>query len=150
MMKPTPVIAALALAITFSAFAFAAPFSAPTTQVMFQGTGTGTFNAKATPFAFSIRCYGTNCVGALSLGEVSDVAYVTGTVTQVQPETYMMSVSSTSPTGRAFPAASPANMSCSLVNTPPIAKGDGNTVTVTCSTPAGSGSSTDATVEVMP
>ena len=145
MMKPTPVIAALVVAVACSTFAFAAP----TNQVMFEGNGTGTFNSRTVPFSFSIHCYGTNCVGAVSMGN-NNSTYVSGTVTQVQQETYMMSVSSGPPSGIRASLAGPANMSCSLVNTPPIVKGGGNTVTITCSSPAGSGTSTDALVEALP
>jgi hypothetical protein len=115
----------------------------PANQVVFEGTGSGTFNSQAMQFGFSVRCYGANCVGALVLGGPSTVSYVTGTVTQLQQDSYMVSLS-TMPT-----ASGTTHVSCSLANAPPITQGQTNTVTMTCSSPAGSGSSTDAMVEVL-
>jgi|SRR5208282_1923799 hypothetical protein len=140
-MKPTPTIAAFVLLLVCaftSVLAFAKTPAAPTNQVWFEGVGSGTFNSKAMQFGFSVRCYGTSCVGTLDLGGTSAESYVTtGTVTQLQQDSYMMSLSAT------------PSISCSLANTPPITQGETNAVTMTCSSPAGSGTSTDATVEVL-
>jgi hypothetical protein len=153
-MKPTPRIAALIwlLAFAFASIpAFAKPTSAPpANQMVFEGVGTGTFNARTMQFGFSVRCYGANCVGALVLGGPSAVTYVTGTVTQLQQDTYMLSVSA-APTanGTLPPTGVIPPISCSLANTPPLTQGETNTVTMTCSSPAGSGISTNAMVEVV-
>jgi hypothetical protein len=153
-MKPTPRIAALICLFAFafaSIAAFANPTSAPpANQMVFEGVGTGTFNAKTMQFGFSVRCYGANCVGALVLGGPSAVTYVTGTVTQLQQDSYMLSLSAT-PTanGTLPPTQLPPSISCSLANTPPITQGETNAVTMTCSSPAGSGISNDAVVEVL-
>jgi hypothetical protein len=94
-------------------------------------------------FGFSVRCYGANCVGALVLGGQNAAYYVTGTVSQVQQDTYMISVST--------PQITPntPHVSCSLVNSPPMAQGETNTATMTCSSPAGTGVSHQALVEVV-
>jgi hypothetical protein len=152
-MKSSPVIAfAFLLVCTFAVSAFAIPNIAPLNQVVFEGNGSGTFNTEAMPFGFSVRCYGSNCVGAIIMGEASTVSYVTGTIAVVAQDTYMMSLS-TSPatgatTGPTVHLNSPVTVSCSLVNSPPLTQGEGNKVTMTCSTPAGSGTSADAMVEV--
>ena len=150
-MKPTPVIAMFLLLMicTFPILLSARATPSPSGQILFEGIGSGTFNSQAMPFGFSIRCYGTNCVGAIGLGSSNTVSYVTGTVVQVQQDTYMLSVSSAqTPTGT-LPPSTPPSVACSLVNTPPITSGGANTVTMTCSSPAGSGTSTDAIVDVV-
>ncbi len=138
-MKPTPIVAAFVLLLVCaftSILAFAKTPAALTNQVWFEGVGSGTFNSKAMQFGFSVRCYGASCVGTLDLGGTSAGYVTTGTVTQLQQDTYMMSLSAT------------PSISCSLANTPPITQGETNAVTMTCSSPAGSGISTDATIEV--
>jgi hypothetical protein len=136
-------------------------------QIVFEGVGTGTFNSRTMQFDFSVRCYGDNCVGALAFATPgkSAVNYVTGTVTQFQPNTYvqpayMMSLSSPpSPTTAPPPLSAPpypptappssaGTVSCSLVNTPPVTDGETNNVTMTCSAPAGTGISKTAMVLV--
>ncbi len=151
MMKPTPVIAVFILLLLCAVpiVLVAKPVSAPAGQVVFEGTGTGVFNSQSMPFGFSVRCYSANCVGALVLGGPTSVSYVTGTVTLVQQDTYMMSVSTVQTATGALPPTNGANISCSLANAPPITQGETNTVTMTCSSPAGSGTSTDATVAVV-
>jgi len=153
MMKPTPRIAVFVLLLVcafMSILAFAKTSPVPTNQVVFEGVGSGTFNSQAMQFGFSVRCYGTSCVGALVLGGPSAVSYVTGTVTQLQQDGYMMSLSATpTPNGTLPPTNATPSISCSLANTPPITQGETNTVTMTCSSPVGSGTSTDATVEVL-
>jgi hypothetical protein len=150
-MKPTPVIAlvVLSLVTVFSISAYAAPIVVPLNGVMFEGSGTGAFNSQAMPFGFSVRCYGNNCAGAIILGDANAVAYVTGTVTVVEQDTFMMSLSTSAVASPSVHLGSPATMSCSLVNSPPIAQGEANKVTMTCSTPAGNGTSSNAMVEVF-
>lgn len=153
MMKPTPIIAMtfvllLVCALT-NILVFAKTPSVPASQVVFEGVGSGTFNSQAMQFGFSVRCYGASCVGALAFGGPNALSYVTGTMSQLQQDAYMMSVSTTqSPTGTLPPTISPS-ISCSLANTPPVTQGETNTVTMTCSSPVGSGTSTDAMVEVL-
>jgi hypothetical protein len=153
MMKPTPVIATFVLLLVCaftSILAFAKTPTVPASQVVFEGVGSGTFNSQAMQFGFSVRCYGASCVGALVLGGPTALTYVTGTVTQLQPDTYMMSLSTIqSPTGTLPPTNSTPSISCSLANAPPVTQGETNTVTMICSSPVGSGTSTDAAVEVL-
>jgi hypothetical protein len=153
MMKPTPITAAFLLLLVCaftSVLAFAKTPPAPANQVVFEGAGSGTFNSQVMPFGFSVRCYGTSCVGALVMGSPSAVSYVTGTVTQLQQDTYMMSLSSTPIANGTLPPTNGApTISCSLANTPPITQGETNTVNMTCSSPVGNGISTDAVVEVL-
>ena len=150
-MKPTPIVVLLAVSLVsaLSICASAAPSIAPLNGVVFEGNGTGTFNSQAMPFGFSVRCYGNNCVGAVLLGDANTAAYVTGTVTVVEQDTYMMSVSTSPAAGGSVHFGSPVTLSCSLMNSPPIAEGESNKVTMTCSTPAGSGISSNAMVEVF-
>ncbi len=131
-------------------------------QIMFEGVGSGTFNSRQMQFDFSVRCYGDNCVGALAFAKPgkSAVNYVSGTVIQLQPNMYMMSLSvppspttappslSAPPSPPTAPPSSAGTVSCSLVNTPPVTDGETNTVTMSCSAPAGSGSSQNAMVLV--
>ncbi len=150
-MKSIPLVAMLLLSLVCALpiLVFAKATSSPG-QILFEGTGSGTFNSQEMPFGFSVRCYGANCVGAVALGSSSSVSYVTGTVVQVQQDTYMLSVSSSKvPSGTLPPSTSP-NVACSLVNAAPITSGGTNTVTMTCSSPAGSGAATDAIVDVIP
>ncbi len=145
-MKFRPVSVAVVLLFVLAApanIAFAGPTSAPTSQLVFEGSGSGTFNAQVMQFGFSARCYGANCVGALVLGGQNAAYPVTGTVSQVQQDTYMMAMSTSQITSNA------PHISCSLVNSPPLTQGDTNTVTMTCSSPAGSGVSHQALVEVV-
>jgi hypothetical protein len=141
-------IAAVALlaacAVSTSVLAYGQQSSPPSNQIMFEGVGSGTFNSHQTNFDFSVRCYGSSCVGAFVFPKPgkSVVNYVSGTVTQLQPGMYMMSLSTPSPTS----APPSQTVSCSLVNAPPVTQGETNTVTMSCSTPAGSGSSQNAVV----
>jgi len=159
-MKPRLIIATVALlaacALSTGILAYAQQPSVSTNQIMFEGAGSGTFNSRQMPFNFSVRCYGANCVGALVFANPgkSLVNYVSGTVIQLQPNMYMMSLSTPpsptaappSPTPMAAPPTPVNTVSCSLVNAPPVTEGDTNTVTMTCSSPAGSGTSQSATV----
>jgi hypothetical protein len=152
-MKPTPVVVLTFVLLFVCAFtsilAFAKTPSVPASQVVFEGIGSGTFNSQAMQFGFSVRCYGASCVGGLAFGGSGAVSYVTGTMTQLQQDTYMISLSTTQPpTGTLPPTISPT-ISCSLANSPPVTQGETNTVTMTCSSPVGSGTSTDAMVEVV-
>lgn len=170
-MKFKAVIAGIALsfvcAISASILAFGKP-SPSVNLVAFEGVGSGTFNSQQTQFIFSVRCYGVNCAGAIEFGSPSTAAavnYVTGTVTEVQQDTYMMSLSTPqapggtlppngtmppSPAGTLPPGTMPPTIlpviSCSLVNSPPITQGQTNTVTMNCSSPAGTGVSQNAVV----
>jgi hypothetical protein len=148
-MKFGMTLAAVALlaacAVSTSVLAYGQQSLPPTNQIMFEGVGSGTFNSHQMNFNFSVRCYGSSCVGAFVFAKPgkSVVNYVTGTVTQPQPNMYMMSLS-TRPSPTAVPPSE--TVSCSLVNTPPVTQGETNTVTMSCSSPAGSGSSQNAVV----
>jgi hypothetical protein len=148
----TPLALFILCAGVLSALAQGPVPSVPTNhQIMFAGNGSGTFSSQPVPFKFSAQCYGSYCVGALAFGPINAakyVNYVTGTVVQLpQPDSYMMSLSTPQPP----PGTSPPNtniprISCSLANHPPITQGQTNTVTVSCSAPAGTGVSNHAMV----
>ena len=150
-LRPTIAAVALLAACAVSAGVLAhgqqPPISA--NQIMFEGVGSGTFNSRQMQFDFSVRCYGGNCVGGLAFaGQPGKLAvnFVSGTVTQLQPSMYMMSLSTPLPPPAAAPPSSAGTVSCSLVNAPPVTEGQTNTVTMSCSAPAGSGSSQNAIV----
>ena len=117
-------------------------------QVVFSGTGGGTFSSTSTPFGFWIWCesegsstqpgpqYIGRCSGAMYFYALGIVRGVQGTVAG-SSGAYMMSVSSAD-----------AAVSCALTNTAPATKGPTNTVTVACSAPAGGGTSTNSVVKV--
>ncbi len=155
-MKPRSIVATVTLllvsAIVGSVLAYGKP-SVSANQITFQGNGSGTFNSQQMPFSVSVQCYGSSCVGALAFPGSSTPSptaaiYVTGTVTQLQQDSYMMSVSSRQPPAGTLPPTSASSVSCSLANTPPVVTGEANTVSMSCSSPVGTGVSHDAIVVV--
>lgn len=115
-------------------------------QIIFSGTGFGTFNDTQSPFGFWIWCqdadsstpYAGECNGAMYFYALGITKGVEGEVTELSDGVYQMTVSSRK--GGA--------VSCQLTNETPIAQGPSNTVDVTCVTPSGSGQSTNAVVNV--
>lgn len=147
-MKIKPFLATLCLLLVPAGVmqtpkASAQQLAQPTTAtVAFQGTGTATLNSKQVPFGFAIRCYGAQCAGALSFGSNS-AHYVTGTVREIQPEMFLISVSDSA---TALPSS--GSSSCGLVNHPPVTQGQTNKVTMTCAAPALTATSNNAMVIV--
>ena len=106
-------------------------------QVVFSGTGFGDFG----PFGFWVWCAVDShnpyddCNGAMYFYGLHLTKHVDGTVSEPADDQYLMDLSSRD-----------GSIVCSLENEPPILQGPHNTVTATCSNPAGSGSSTNAVV----
>jgi len=118
-------------------------------QIVFSGTGVFAYTTANPPdkhFGFWIWCEGEstnpyqgNCSGAMYFYSLMNpTKHVAGEVTEVSEGVYKMTVVSTVD----------GSVSCTLTNTPPVKHGPTNTVTVSCSTPAGGGSSTNAVVVV--
>jgi hypothetical protein len=126
--------------------------AASSEQIIFSdsGSGSGTFinpangNPTQTHFGFWVWCEGdsTNpyqgrCNGAMYFYAFAITKHVDGSVSELGGGSYMMSV-----------ASKDGSISCALTNAPPVKSGLNNTVNVTCSSPAGSGSDTRAVVKV--
>ena len=115
-------------------------------QIIFSGTGFGTFNDTPSPFGFWIWCqdadsstpYAGVCNGATYFYALGITKGVNGEVNELSPGVYQMTVSS----------RNGSSVSCQLTNETPIASGPSNTVDVTCVTPSGAGQSTNAVVNV--
>jgi len=115
------------------------------TQVVFSGTGSGTFGGKTTHFGFWIWCEGGSsnpyvgaCNGAMYFYALGITRPVSGTATG-SGSLFSMTVHS--------PGKTPA-VSCTLNNPNTPVSGPHNTVDVSCSAPSGSGSTTNAVVVV--
>ena len=119
-------------------------------QVIFSGTGFGTFSGTPTPFGFWIWCeaesgnpYVGICSGAMyfyALGIVEHVAGFppSGGIEEGPDGIYTMTVQSADGT-----------VSCALVNaSATLQRGPKNRVLVACEGPAGSGVSTNSVVNV--
>ncbi len=114
-------------------------------QVVFSGAGEGTFDGTDTPFGFWVWCeadsanpYAGECNGAMYFYALHLVKHVEGGVSEGPDGIYNMNVFS-----------SDGSVACNLHNesaTP--SHGPQNTVMVDCSAPSGSGSSTNAVVNV--
>lgn len=134
------VTAVLALLVASSSIAQAANNSE---QVIFSGTGFGTFANTATPVGFWIWCeaeshnpYAGECNGSMYFYALRIVKHVVdGSISEPSEGMYQISV-----------VSSDGSISCTLTNVPPITKGPTNTVNVSCATPSGSGQSTSAVV----
>jgi hypothetical protein len=142
-------LCALALLVGFNAVASAGQGGDHhSEQIIFSGTGFGTFNDTASPFGFWIWCqdaesstpYAGECNGAMYFYALGITKGVEGEVeeSETTPGVYTMTVSS----------RKGSSVSCQLTNEIPIASGPSNTVDVTCVTPSGSGQSTNAVVNV--
>jgi hypothetical protein len=121
-------------------------------QIVFSGTGFGTFTpsggtATPSPFGFWIWCededaanpYASFCGGSIyvyALGLTKGVFGVTS-------DTGLPSGSH-----RIHAWSRDGLINCDLVNSPPVTSGPTNTVTMTCSAPAGSGVSTNSVVVI--
>jgi hypothetical protein len=119
-------------------------------QIIFSGTGFGTFNDTPSPFGFWIWCqdadsstpYAAECNGAMYFYALGITKGVEGEVTELSEGIYQMTVAS----------RKGSSVSCQLTNElngeGELNQGPTNTVDVTCTTPSGSGQSTNAVVNV--
>lgn len=119
-------------------------------QIIFSGTGFGTFNDTPSPFGFWIWCededannpYAGECNGAMYFYALGITKGVEGEVTELSDGIYQMTVSS----------RKGSSVSCQLTNElnadGELEQGPNNTVDVTCTTPSGAGQSTNAVVNV--
>jgi hypothetical protein len=120
-------------------------------QIVFSGTGFGTFNGTPGPFGFWIWCEGDsgnpyegNCAGSMYFYAVQKPSIHVSSddgVSENGGGSYTLDVSGSSPAGG-------FSVSCSLTNTTvPVASGPNNTVIVDCGS-FGSGVSTNSVVRV--
>jgi len=118
-------------------------------QVVFSGGGVFSYTSANPPdkhFGFWIWCeaestnpYHGECSGAIYFYSlITATKHVAGGVTELSEGIYQMTVASTVDD----------SVSCTLTNAAPPKSGPANTVTVSCTIPAGSGSSTNAVVNV--
>jgi hypothetical protein len=118
-------------------------------QVVFSGGGVFSYTVANPPdkhFGFWIWCEGesTNpyhgqCSGAMYFYSLlAATKHVAGGVTELSEGVYQMTVASTIDD----------SVSCTLTNAAPPTHGPSNTVTVLCTAPEGTGSSTNAVVNV--
>jgi hypothetical protein len=133
--------AAVVLVATFGGAAQAANNSE---QVIFSGTGFGTFANQPSPFGFWIWCeadsvnpYQGNCAGSIYIYGLGLVKGVSGDDAITEPSEHMYVITVGSRDGA---------IACTLTNTPPITRGPTNTVSVTCTSPSGGGTVTNAVV----
>ena len=112
-------------------------------QVVFSGTGFGTFGGGS-PVGFWIWCeadsenpYAGECNGAMYFYALGITKHVDGTIAEPSDGHYVMTVSSRD-----------SSVACTLANPALAVQGPRNTVNVGCTAPAGSGSSTNAVVNV--
>ncbi|SRR6266487_2910651 len=137
-------VMALLLTVTIS---LASPaFAASSEQVVFSGTGSGTFGGTGTQFGFWIWCEATStnpyqgeCNGSMYFYALHITKHVVdGSITELAEGQYQIVVHSTLDN----------TVSCTLLNTPPPVNGPHNTVTASCTAPQGTGTSTTAVVTV--
>lgn len=137
---------ALMLLLAVTVLPASTAFASSSEQVVFSGTGFGTFKNTPTPFGFWIWCEGQSsnpykgqCSGAMyfyALGIVKHV--VDGNITGLGNNQFSITVVSTLDN----------SVDCTLVNAPPLLSGPDNTVTANCNAPAGTGTSDNAVVTV--
>jgi hypothetical protein len=134
------VVAALVLALPIAIAGLSVPAGAERSeQLVFSGDGEGSFGEVE----FWIWCqvesenpYETDCNGAMTFDDQGiHGTHVTGDASEPEDGVYQMDVASSS-----------GNIDCTLTNEPPIVHGPHNTVDIDCSSPSGSGTSTDAVV----
>jgi hypothetical protein len=118
-------------------------------QIVFSGTGSGTFDGTETPFGFWIWCedeeannpYAEECNGAMYFYGLGITKGVKGDVEEISEGVYEMTVASRK---GSFVSCQLRNV---LLDDEPTS-GPTNTVQVDCTTPSGSGQSTNAVVVV--
>jgi hypothetical protein len=113
-------------------------------QVVFSGVGGGSFGGGS-PVGFWIWCeadslnpYVGECAGSMYFYALGITKGVEGEVTEPSEGVYVMDVQS----------RRDGSVDCTLTNSLPTTRGPTNTVTISCSSPAGSGVSTNAVVNV--
>jgi len=134
----------LAIVAGVCAFVASSASASGPTQIVFSKTGA--FSPSLGPFGFWIWCEGesTNpyhgqCNGAMYFYSlIAATKHVAGGVTELSEGVYQMTVASTLDD----------SVSCTLTNAAAPKGGPNNTVNVSCTVPAGSGSSTTAVVNV--
>jgi hypothetical protein len=131
-------------------FGFASIASAEAAeQIVFSGTGFGTFDGTETSFGFWIWCeseeannpYAEECRGAIYFYALGITKGVEGDVEELSEGVYQMTVMS----------RKGGSVSCMLTNAltdDEPTSGPTNTVDVNCTTPSGSGQSTNSVVVV--
>ncbi len=118
-------------------------------QIVFSGTGFGTFNGTPGPFGFWIWCededasnpYAEECNGAIYFYALGITKGVEGDVEEISEGVYQMTVMS----------RKGSSVSCTLTNVledDEPSSGPTNTVMVNCTAPNGSGQSTNSVVVV--
>jgi hypothetical protein len=105
-------------------------------QVVFSGEGEG-----STEIEFWIWCAVDpsggydDCRGAMRFDDLHLTKHIDGEVSEIGDDVYQMDVSSAD-----------GSVACTLTNDPPITHGHTNTVTIACSAPSATATSTDAVV----
>ena len=122
----------------------------PSQPVVFTGMGTFTYPSVTPanrPFGFWLWCEGESsnpyegqCKGSMYFYGMRSAKAVAGMVVEIAPNTYQITVASLLDT----------SIDCTLTNVPPITPGFTNTVTVSCTAPAGTGVSTMTLVGTSP
>jgi hypothetical protein len=134
------VVAALVLALPMAVAGLSVPAGAERSeQLVFSGEGDGSFGEVE----FWIWCqvesenpYEADCNGAMTFDDQGiHGTHVTGDASEADEDEYVMDVASRS-----------GNIACTLTNEPPIVHGPHNTVDISCSSPSGTATSTDAVV----
>lgn len=135
------VLASVALSLVMAPGALGANNSE---QVVYSGTGAGTFGGTGSAFGFWVWCeadssnpYTSFCTGSVYIYSLGLVRGVKGSVSENPDHVYHAMVSSTD-----------GAIACSLTNALPITSGPTNTVTADCTAPTGGGMSTNAVVVV--
>ena len=113
-------------------------------QIVFSGEANGTFDNVSTDVGFWIWCAVDpagdydDCNGAMHFDALMPSKHVSGEVTELgvgESQQYQMDVTSTD-----------GSVACTLTNTPPITRGPTNTVSISCSSPSGSATTSTATI----
>ena len=123
----------------------AAPASAALhEQIVFSGEANGTFNGVSTDVGFWIWCAVDqaggyeDCNGAMHFDALMPSKHVDGEVTELgggESQQYQLDVTSRD-----------GSIACALTNTPPITHGPTNTVSISCSSPSGSATTSTASI----
>jgi hypothetical protein len=139
-MRAMRVLVASAIALGVLGLTMTGASAAHSEQVVFSGTGgtdIGPFGNWIWCEADSTNPYHGNCSGSVYFYAQHITKHVVGEITESAPGLYTMSVWS-----------SDHSVVCDLNNPNPAVRGPHNTVNVSCSAPAASGSSTNEVVNV--
>ena len=107
-------------------------------QVVFSGETEGSFGEVGFWIWCAVDESGSydDCSGAMAFDDLHLTRHVEGEVAEIGDDVYRMDVTSTRD----------SSVDCSLTNVPPIEHGPHNTVEISCSTPPGLATATDAVV----